>query len=506
MSDHQLAVLDIRSATYLVTADEVIPLQGALLGWNHEEAREEFHARATAHLRDLKLPSGDWLSELAGLGARLYRLTSLDGSSWQPLFEGIIHEWEPGDGDVTVTASDPLLWFAANDDQVKYPTGQACSDVLKDLLGAYGLPIGTLAGPSASLPAIVFDGKDGDLALKVLQHGLSQGDKAYVLRWKPGNVTPDGHIQRGAVEVVAPGLNDPIYGFQEGRNVLAAVERQSAADMIQEVVVVGNQGDDAARPPIESRIRSDDARLLGGRAILKSADYDSPEAVKKAAETMLAEKGAPSRERSATVVDVPTVRKGDVVRVGARTLAGYYTVLSVSHDADERTMELTLAGKGSPLYQALQYADESQMLLSKTNGSATGAVGSGVACVLSWCKSHLGIPYAWGAGHGPSWTGRGVDCSGFVDQAFNACGLTNFGWGGTDSMLTDPAAEDVSFADRRPGDIVLYSKIPSEFGPTGHVGIVAEDINKVYNAGDPSQLSGIHIRAIVKVRRVKGTM
>lgn len=510
-----------RTLTYLATAldgkEQLLNLHGALLGFNHEETREAFYATATLHLRDVKLPNGTWLSTLAGIGARVFHVATLDGTNWLPVFEGQIWEHEPDDREFTLTAHDPLFKFSDNDDQVVFEPGVTGAHVLRTLFTSYGLPIGTIAGPKAEMPRIVHDGKDGELAMKVLQHGLFKGEKAFLLRWKPGGVLDNGRVTSGHVEVVEPGINDPVFSFVEGRNVISVKEHQNGAAMIQEVVVLGSvsEDDDSGRAPIEQRIRSKNTRALGGRAVIKSSDYDSPEAAKKAAETMLEKNGVPDKQRSATTIDVETVRKADIVKIHAGALSGYYTALSVSHDPDAQHMDVTLAGKGTALYEAAEYAEQSATLDGKTDGttsldllgSGKSGKGSGkVAQVLAWCRSHLGIPYVWGGGR-PVRPGSGTDCSGFVASAFNAVGLTNFGWGSTDSMMTDPAAYDVPFSQRRPGDIVLFEKIGSIYGPTGHVGIIAENVNQMYNAGDPSQLGSLSSagRPVVKIRRVRGT-
>ena len=60
------------------------------------------------------------------------------------------------------------------------------------------------------------------------------------------------------------------------------------------------------------------------------------------ANTIIKEKGMPENVICVDAVDIPSVRKGDVIEVKAGSLNGDYFVLSVSHDAIGQTMSLTL--------------------------------------------------------------------------------------------------------------------------------------------------------------------
>ncbi len=492
------------SAGTLLNAD---PL---LVGINLEDTSAELAQRMTLDLRQTKVEQarGEWISELAGLGSRIYHLTSQDGGkTFTSIYEGSCTDWEldPDGETLSLTFHDPLFEFASHEDQVSYPEGISGKDVITDLFEAYGFPRGDIAGPDVPMPRIVFDGAMGQLLMQVLQHGLYSGDKAYLPRWLPGSPT-----EPGRVAIVAPGLNDPVYSFDRG-NLLAARERQSSESMVSSVWLVGNESaeSDDARPPIEQRITvptGDPRPKVGRRVLVKSADYDSPESAKKAAQTLLERSREPDRDRSATVIDVPGVVKGDVVRLRGGTFDGFYTILSVSHDEDARTMALQVGDRGSALYQAQKFPDP-----PAPPADLYGAIdtGGGANCatdkLMAWFDAHLGIPYAWGGGPPVTTAAAGTDCSGFAASAFNATVGVNFGWGSTDSMLTDGAAFDVPLDQRQPGDLILFER--RDFGSvvSGHVAVVARNVNQQYeSAGPPSALVPLDTgRGIVAVRRVR---
>lgn len=464
----------VQTRTWLHVLDGAVLDAGPLLvGLNLEDLQDELAQRLSLELRQEILPQagGQWLTELAGLGSRAYHLASFDGgATWTPLFEGACTDWDydPDQQTLSLVFHDPLFEFATHEDQVKYPEGQEGRQVLQDLFERYGFPIGELAGPTAKLPKVVFDGEMGQLLMQVLQHGLYTGDKAYLPRWIPGTPT-----EGGRVAIVEPGRNDPIYGFDHGGSLLAAHERQSTAEMVREVWLVGSLADDAdsGRPPIEQRITvpADDPRpQVGRRVVIKSADYDSPEAATQAAKTLLEERREPARDRSVTVVDVPGVRKGDVVQLRGGTLDGPYTILSVSHDQDARTMALEVGNKGSALYQAQKFPDPASV--------AAGTVGTGGDCItqelLAYAKSFLGTPYVYSAnGSAP---GQGMDCSRFVQVVFEKFGITSIGRTTFSQM---PNTTPIANGSQRAGDLAFY--VCGGNGEEQHVGIMLDAVNMI---------------------------
>lgn len=95
-----------------------------------------------------------------------------------------------------------------------------------------------------------------------------------------------------------------------------------------------------------------------------------------------------------------------------------------------------------------------------------GSVG-GNQQIVAIAASYEGHPYIFGGGHGTVCPDGPMDCSGFASCVLNKAGvmkgtLTTTGfakWG-----------QHVEFADRRPGDIVVWLGGPGN----GHMGIVAD--------------------------------
>lgn len=94
--------------------------------------------------------------------------------------------------------------------------------------------------------------------------------------------------------------------------------------------------------------------------------------------------------------------------------------------------------------------DTSNNNSSSNNGGSTYGNGS---AILSAAAAYLGVPYVWGGT-----SGSGVDCSGLVYLAHQACGIpierNSYSQGSGGQAVSDP----------QPGDVVCYG---------GHVGIYA---------------------------------
>ena len=102
------------------------------------------------------------------------------------------------------------------------------------------------------------------------------------------------------------------------------------------------------------------------------------------------------------------------------------------------------------------------------SNSGGSTYGSGSA-ILSAAAAYLGVPYVWGGT-----SGSGVDCSGLVYLAHQACGISI-----TRSSYTQGAGgQAVSEADAQPGDVVCYG---------GHVGIYAGN-GQMIHAPQPGEV------------------
>ena len=98
--------------------------------------------------------------------------------------------------------------------------------------------------------------------------------------------------------------------------------------------------------------------------------------------------------------------------------------------------------------------------------------------IVDTALAQQGTPYAWG-GSSP----RGFDCSGLVQYAARAAGISVPRTSRTQATVGTP----VSRADLRPGDLVFF------YNPVGHVGIYIGDGKMVHapTSGDVVRVASV---------------
>lgn len=114
--------------------------------------------------------------------------------------------------------------------------------------------------------------------------------------------------------------------------------------------------------------------------------------------------------------------------------------------------------------------------------------------VANYAVNFVGNPYVWG---GTSLT-NGADCSGFVQSIYSHFGI---GIARTSGQQAATAGYEVSFDDRKPGDLIFYK---NSSGAVGHVAMYIGNDKVVHasNARDGIKISTYNYRTPYKIRRI----
>jgi NlpC/P60 family/Lysozyme like domain len=252
---------------------------------------------------------------------------------------------------------------------------------------------------------------------------------------------------------------------------------------------------------LEARIRSaigggSGAAAVGGRNTQMSdgALFEAGPSQERAdleAAVALGEDGFPKWRWEHVTVDLPQVRKYDMLSVRDSLIDGRMLVVGVAHQPSTGTMRLvledeeTFARKADTVRMARQLAklrgEEDayrKLMQEQAAGGARAGTGRGGDRLRSIVAPVLGRPYERGGRLGRShWEptpapGISSDCSGFTAWVFYlACGekIPAF----TGSIRGHPTLQKVgsSLTDAVPGDVILWAVVDANDPITGHVGI-----------------------------------
>lgn len=324
------------------------------LGW--EEPESELAVRTTFSFRNKKTKFGK-LSSILKPGV-LVMIYAVNNGKKKEVARGYVVEWNPkktaGANDLSITAYDELYNLQKSQDNVFFAKGTGTESAIRQLLGAWGVQIGTYNGPNVTHGKMAYKGKNiSDMLLDILEDARKKGGKKCIIR-----------ASNGKANILRRCSNDTVYCFT-GKNTETVSYKKSTADMVTKVKVYGKEDDDG-HASVEAVVEGN--TKFGVRQKIQSkGEEETLEEAKKAAQEILDEDGGTEKDINVETPDVPYVRKGDVVYMKVGFLKGYYEVLSVRHDADSKTMTMGLKKTAAPSSSGTDSSDSSSGADGKFN-------------------------------------------------------------------------------------------------------------------------------------------
>ena len=310
----------------LLPDGERLSLSGVVNGLSWEEQSGELAARLKFRVLNQKFGSG-WLHQKLPLGGRVI-LRSDWGQGMQDILQGIIFDWEYENdsvGVLSVTAYDILIYLLRSKDDRYYPNGTKARVIIEDIANAWRIPIGQINVPDMALSKQVFRGDTlAGMLDKVLDQIRKRGGGKHIIR-----------AEGGKIHVLPLGQNKTVYRFGADL-VRRATDKQDIEDLVTRVKIIGKENKEGRAPVVATVDGRTEFGIL--QDVLYREQYDTAAAAKAAAAEVLAERGAPRKQRTIFAPDLPFLRKGDRVYISAATLEGYFAVVGIQHDADSRSM------------------------------------------------------------------------------------------------------------------------------------------------------------------------
>lgn len=304
---------------------------------------------ALAEQLSVEVPNHDatplgWLHTLIPLGARLV-LWADEGGGLTEVNSYTVFSWshrDRGDRVLSLTAYDPLIYLLRSKGDAFFRAGTTARAIIEDLAAEWQVPIVSLAdGLDVPLGKQVYRAKT---VADMMRTALAAAHSATGIRF---------HLQHGpgGIRVRREGGNAPTYWLQ-GADVVGEVEdRRDMEDLVTRVLILGSAPDGGRAPVVAQLDGLTEFGVL--QEIVTAAQNDSGGKARTAAETLLRERGIPRQKRRVTSLDVPSLRRGDLVRITAGTLDGYYLINGVTRDLQDRSMtiEVRTPAEGLELYQ-----------------------------------------------------------------------------------------------------------------------------------------------------------
>ena len=301
-------------------------LSNALVSLKWEENDGELAQRATIVLAQVYTEKG-WLTSVMELCTTIY----IYGNDEECL-RGIVWDWEYTSGSKNsfqVIVYDKMIYLQKSKDNFFFAKKTTTKAVVSEICTTWGIPLDYRWG-YMSHDKLVYKSKTiAKAILDTLDEVKDKTGRRYVARYEKDTLVID-----------FPGTNKKVYVISSTNGRAIATQHRITMDnLITQVVVTGKDSSDK-KIPVKAVVNG--SKEYGVLRDLVSSSSSSVSEATEEANSIIDEKGQPEHTIRMDAVDIPCIRKGDVIEVVAGSLDGDYFVLSVAHDATSQTMNLTL--------------------------------------------------------------------------------------------------------------------------------------------------------------------
>ena len=300
------------------------------LGWR--EGEKELSAKIT-----LKLANADYggknVSELVQPFTPLIIYASM-GGSFEEVIRGTIQKWGTretnGELFLNIEAADEVQTLRRNQDHFYFTADHSSSAIINEIFGKWGVPFESQVEDVTHAKKVYNKKYLIDMIEDVLTDIKEKGGEFYFVRAKGG-----------VIQIIPRGTNEITYHFDIEDNLIRVEEDFDVSSIVTRVLVVA-KGKEEGHQSIEATV---DGKIdLGVRQVIyERGNKTTLEEAQKAAEKILKEQGDAKHDVSIEAPDIPTLRKGDRIRVrGSNEQDMYYFVKSIRHNAASQRMTLEL--------------------------------------------------------------------------------------------------------------------------------------------------------------------
>ena len=299
------------------------------LGW--EEGEKELSARISLQLANVEY-NGGRISDVVQPFTPILVYAQINGVSLE-VIRGTVQKWSIRETStssvIEIECYDEVYALRHNQDQFYFTEGHTTKAIITKILDKWEVPY-DYQGPDVKHTKMAFKRQYlCDMVEKVLKDAKEHDAGTYFMRAKDGRV-----------QIVPRGGNEDIYHFDVDDNLVQTNESFEAGSIVTRVLILAKSKEEGHQK-VEATI--DGKTKYGIRQVIyERADKTTMEEAEKAAKQILKEQGDIKRKKTIQGPDVPTLRKGDRVRVHDSTGTGYFFAKSVRHNAQDMKMTMEI--------------------------------------------------------------------------------------------------------------------------------------------------------------------
>ena len=299
-----------------------------------EEGENQLASRISFTAKNEKTAKGQ-ISSLVKPGCYVGLLYSYNGGKKAEAVRGKVVEWNPSakmsSEILKIKAYDVLYDLQESQDNIYFSSGTKTKNAISQLLKKWGVKIAFYSGPNVKHGKLLYKTeKLGTVIVKILKDARKKGGCDAVLR-----------SEKLKVSVIGYGSNSTVYHFEEKQHLTEVNHKISTTGMVTRVKIIGKQKKNRA-VPVQATVSGKTEYGIRQKIITRSKGT-SLKAAKKEAKTVLEDEGKPKDTISIKLPDIPVIRKGDKIHLKTSSIsAGYYCVISVTHNIDDMMMTLGL--------------------------------------------------------------------------------------------------------------------------------------------------------------------
>lgn len=299
------------------------------LGWS--EGEKELSAKITLKVANVEY-NGKRISDYVQPFSPIIVYADMGAGSVE-VMRGTVQKWEMTETNheifLNLETADEVQALRANMDDFFFTDGHSSSAILNEILSKWGVAVEIQIKDATHAKKVYRKKYLCDMVGDVLKDLKEKGGGVYFVRAK-----------EGVVQIIPRGTNETIYHFDLDDNLIRAQESFDVSKIVTRVLVVGKQKTEG-KQKIESTI--DGKTEYGTRQVIYTrGDKETAAEAETAAKKILEEQGDVKRKTAIESPDVPTIRKGDRVRVRSSAGEGYFFVKSIRHNAAQMKMTLEL--------------------------------------------------------------------------------------------------------------------------------------------------------------------